>query len=1310
MWAGLGLVLLLIVIIAALFTLPKVSSFRQWAISKVEANLASSLGTQVHVRDFALSLSHLTLDLYGVTVDGAAPYQTPPLLTVDHLGLGLGITSLAKREWYVRNVVADHPVVRVFVDPKGTDNLPQSKSSNNQSHTDIFQLGVRHALLDRGEVYYNNRKSVLDADLRDLTFQAKFDPGLQRYSGNMSYRDGHLQLENFRPMPHDFDAEFEATHQKFTLTRAVLRSGPSHFQLAATLDDYANPRLHATYSAFLDAGDFRRITNNPTLPLGTIEAAGKLDYQNQPNLPMLDTVTVNGNINSRVLQVKNPSFNGVIQNIAANYSLANGNAAVTNLRARLLGGSLAGELTIHDLAGAAKSHMRAALNGVSLAELRPMVKSPAMDQVSWAGTLNADADATWGKSLDNLVARANANVRAHVAPRNSARTAVVPVDGLIHAQYIAARKQVSLSESYVRTPKTTLNLNGTVSDHSSLQVRLQANDLHEVEMLADVFHPPQPGQAAGPLGLYGNASFIGAVTGSTSAPDLSGQFQATSLRVKGSDWRMVRGTIHANPSLASLQSGELEPADQGRITFNVRAGLKKWAFSDRSPIEVQLNAQQVKVEDLARLSGSQAPVAGTLAVDVTLHGSESNPVGRGTLSLSRARISTEPVQQVQVKFEGTGDEARADLAVKMRAGTAQGVVRYRPKDETFQAQLQALGVRLDQLQTVKSRNLQVVGVLNISANGHGSVRNPELTVTVDSPQLKVHDQTLGDLKLQTELSNRIAHINFDTQAVNTAIHAKAVVNTTGDYETTANVDTKPIPLQPLVAAYAPAQGANITGQTELHAILHGPLKNQSALDAHAIIPILQVNYANKVQIGAESPIRIDFSRGVLTLQKATIRGTDTNVQLQATVPTNSAAPSSILALGTVNLQIAQLFDPDVTSSGELRFDINSYGARSNPDVQGQIHIVNASFATGSAPVGLQNGNGELTLTKDRLNITKFTGTVGGGTLQASGGVLYKPGLRFDLALAGNGIRLLYPDGVREGVDTNLSLTGTTDAATLGGRVRIIQLSFTPDFDLTDFIGQFGGDSTPPPAPGFSQNLQLNLAVQSTSGINLVSRELSLRGNANLDVRGTAAEPVILGRVNLTGGDLIFRGNRYVLQQGTLDFANPTRTQPVVNLGVNTTIQQYNIALQFYGPADHLRTNYTSVPSLPPSDIINLLAFGKTSEASAANATPGNLGAESLIASQVSSQVTSRVEKIAGISRLSIDPVLGGNGSQQNPGARITVQQRVTGNIFVTFATDVTQTQNQVIELQYNVTPRVTFSGTRDQNGGFGFDTRIQKSW
>jgi translocation and assembly module TamB len=167
----------------------------------------------------------------------------------------------------------------------------------------------------------------------------------------------------------------------------------------------------------------------------------------------------------------------------------------------------------------------------------------------------------------------------------------------------------------------------------------------------------------------------------------------------------------------------------------------------------------------------------------------------------------------------------------------------------------------------------------------------------------------------------------------------------------------------------------------------------------------------------------------------------------------------------------------------------------------------------------------------------------------------------------------------------------------------------------------------------------------------------------------------------------------------------------VSLAVSTAIQQYNISMRFNGPIDQLRTSYSSDPSLPAADIINLLAFGQTTEANAANpATPANQAAESLLASQVSSQITSRVSKIAGISQLSINPVLAGGSTQGPPGANITIQQRVTGNLFITFSSNVASTQNQVISGQYQLSPRVAVSATKDQNGGFGFDTLIKKTW
>jgi translocation and assembly module TamB len=395
----------------------------------------------------------------------------------------------------------------------------------------------------------------------------------------------------------------------------------------------------------------------------------------------------------------------------------------------------------------------------------------------------------------------------------------------------------------------------------------------------------------------------------------------------------------------------------------------------------------------------------------------------------------------------------------------------------------------------------------------------------------------------------------------------------------------------------------------------------------------------------------------------------------------------------------------------LKFNIDSKGATNSPDLGGEVQIVDANFASGDLPVGLQHGNGVLTLTKDRLNISKFQGTVGGGTVTAQGGVAYRPGVQFDLGLAATGVRVLYPTGVRESVNADIRLAGTTDNAVLGGQVTLSDLSFTPAFDLNSFIDQFSGGVSAPAAPGLAQNIQLNLSVTSENNINLVSRALSINGSANLRVRGTAAEPVILGRVNLDSGDIILNGDRFVLNGGTIEFVNPSETQPVVNLALNTTIQQYNISMRFKGPIDQLETDYSSDPSLPKPDIINLLAFGSTTEANAnAPATPANQEAESLVASQVSSQVSSRLSKVAGISQLSINPVLAGGTSQGPPGANITIQQRVTGNLFVTFSSNVASTQNQTIQGQYQISPRVAFSATRDQNGGVAFDTLIKKTW
>jgi len=315
-------------------------------------------------------------------------------------------------------------------------------------------------------------------------------------------------------------------------------------------------------------------------------------------------------------------------------------------------------------------------------------------------------------------------------------------------------------------------------------------------------------------------------------------------------------------------------------------------------------------------------------------------------------------------------------------------------------------------------------------------------------------------------------------------------------------------------------------------------------------------------------------------------------------------------------------------------------------------------------------------------------------------------VKLNLVMAGDGIRLAYPAGVRGSIDTNLSLTGALESAALRGEVRLNDVSFSQAFDLEDLLYKFEQTKWTPPS-GSVGNLSFDVMVHSTKELNLTSRQLTLNGAANLRLRGTVAKPGLLGSINLNGGELFFRNDRYTLKPGTVDFVNPSRIEPRLNVAVETRVKQYNIRLLFRGPIDELRTTFSSDPPLPPADTINLLIFGNTNQPFTTDST-GNLGAVSLLATGVTNTLTNRLQTIAGISQLSVDPVLDNDAQSSTVG--VTVRQRVTANLSVTFTSDPSSTTRKVVEVEYQAAPGLSLNGVFNQNGGFAADIRIRKTW
>jgi translocation and assembly module TamB len=379
-------------------------------------------------------------------------------------------------------------------------------------------------------------------------------------------------------------------------------------------------------------------------------------------------------------------------------------------------------------------------------------------------------------------------------------------------------------------------------------------------------------------------------------------------------------------------------------------------------------------------------------------------------------------------------------------------------------------------------------------------------------------------------------------------------------------------------------------------------------------------------------------------------------------------------------------------------------------------LENASARVADFPTGLNAVKGELVFDDTRLLFSDVTAEAGGGTLHLSGSIYYveRP-LRYDISARSDKTRIRYPEGMSWLVAGNLRLVGTTDAAVLSGRVAIERVTLSQGLEVAGgLISEKEGIYGPSTNSKFLRNLQFEIEAVSTPDARMQWPGAELAAEADLRVRGTWEHPILLGHIHVLSGDLLFRGNRYRVARGDINFSNPFRLDPLVNVEASTTIQQYEITLNFTGQASKLTLAYRSDPPLPSNDIVTLLALGQTtSEATVrggATTQSSATGASALLTETVSRQVGGRLERLFGITSFRVDPALTtvGSPSGQNAGARVSVQQRVTPNLTVTYVSNVGSAQQQVIQIEYNVTRAISIVALRDYNGTFGVDIKIKK--
>src|ERR1700758_109841 len=230
-WTGMGLVAIILVLGIAGYVVLRSPRFHSYILAKIQQQASEATGAQVRIQDFSIPLAPLGADAYGISIRGSEPTSTLPLLQADQLMIRLKIVSLLYKKVDLNEIVLRHPVVNLLVRKDGTTNLPTPPQSNSSTSTSPFDLGIQHVLLEQGEVYYNDVKTPLDAELHDLQLEIKSELFGRGYDGNVSYRNGRLRYGDMTPLPHDLRASFDATPSQFKLKPLVLTVASSTIRL-----------------------------------------------------------------------------------------------------------------------------------------------------------------------------------------------------------------------------------------------------------------------------------------------------------------------------------------------------------------------------------------------------------------------------------------------------------------------------------------------------------------------------------------------------------------------------------------------------------------------------------------------------------------------------------------------------------------------------------------------------------------------------------------------------------------------------------------------------------------------------------------------------------------------------------------------------------------------------------------------------------------------------------------------------------------------------------------------------------------------
>lgn len=1318
-WQGLvGVSLLGVAIWAAWFLTS--DGFRNLVRIWLEHRIEITTGGKASVRSVRWNLSKMEFEATDVTLHGLEAPTEKPFAHVDHIFARVQARSFFHREFDFENLVIDHPTVHIIVYPDGTTNQPVPKKKRESDSTPVEQLvdlAVGRLELNDAELIFNQQAIPIALNANDVTFHSSFDHNEKRYDAQLGLGKLEAHIAGWRPLPTAADLDFSLYRDHGVIRKLAVRSGQSSVEANGVINDFEHLAAELKYNARIDIREMAVTARIHDLKTGTV------DLQGMAKIAPQGSVTT-GNLKFAGLNFDDGSIRVAGISGQSAYTVDRDRMGFQAISAKALGGTVIGDGEIRNWIAA--NDQTGAMNlRVASVDLRAVAEAASsrnlpLRELHFDGETVGTVKLRWRGSFQD----SRADLVLQVSPRLVTPAGELPVRADVRGTFLHRTQTMELESAHLATPESTVSVQGNIGAYN-LQVKVNAHSRRAAEFKS-ILRTLQAGNSY-PVELNGPAVFNGTISGKFSALSAAGHLEVrdftTILPMEAArasqpgqtgpvHWDSLVTEIHYSPSQVSVLHAALVRGS-AQATFDANVGLTKGRFVETSPLTVRGNLRNAEIRDVQALLGYDYPVSGRLDGNLQVTGTQSDLHGGGHMQLSDATIYGEPKCSVSTDLQLNGGEVQfPNFKASNPAGEFSAAGWYNMRTTAFRANLHSGAIQLARLHLLQEKRIHVEGTAQLEASGSGTSAAPSVDAKLHVRDLSFGGEMAGAIDLEATTQGEEMTVKGVSQFANADLQMNGTVHLRENFPAHFVVTFRGLDVDPVFAAYV--KQFHTTSHTLLagRVEMNGPLRDPKQFAAHGEIDSFAAGIES-VKVSNQGPILFSLQKQVLGIDQLHLVGEGTDFTATGRVGLAENNELAARATGSVNMRILQSFSPEYTSSGLTTIDLNANGTLQHPRIRGRIQITNGAISYVDLPNGLSNINGSMTFSEDRLQVRSLTAHTGGGDLDITGFITYSNGLTFNLVAHGKEIRLRYPPGVSASGDANLTLAGTSKNALLSGDITVTRFGLNPRFDFASYLAK-----SKQVQPTVSQDsplngLRLDVHVVSTPELQLETSLAKVTGSIDVHLRGTAARPVLLGRVNIFEGDIVFNSTTYHLERGEITFNNPAQIQPVLDIEASARVRDYDITLGFHGPADRPSINYRSDPPLPTADIIALLALGRTRQESATaqmynpQQQPLNESDENALLGQaLNATVSSRVQRLFGVSRIKIDPQVG--GAENNANARLTIEQQVSNKITITYITNLSQSAQQIIQVEWNITRDLSLQGVRDQTGVLGFDIRIRQ--